>query len=203
MIEFTKFAKIKDNYCICYFGSSNEYLVQLSMIHSSIERQLSGINLYIGCKDSSSHLIDGIDKKLFISEIKVRRAEFAHINELTYNGKVHPVLQLLESSQLIVPSIPQKEKMTQKCVIVSNGSYPTGSLIEKNVIALKKLAIQRGFVPEINGEIENAGWVVGVESLKLYQAVQKGIPTSLVPTGIGTPLYKMLSPEGEILNIGT
>ncbi len=39
MISFIEYAKISDNYCICYFGYADEYLVQLRMLQPILERE--------------------------------------------------------------------------------------------------------------------------------------------------------------------
>ena len=202
MIEFPRFAKIKDNYCVCYFGPSDEYLIQLSLARPVLERNYPGVNVYLGCRDDVAHLL-GKDRVLLISEMKVRKREFCHISELKYDGKNHPVLQLLESSQTsISPIRRQPREHTNQCVIISNGSYPTRNLKEKEVEVLKKTANSRGLEPVVNGAVNDAALVIGVESVGLFRAVKMGIPTALVPTGCGTPLYKMMAPEGQILNIG-
>ena len=58
----------------------------------------------------------------------------------------------------------------------------------------------QGYQVQIEGEMNGAGWVIGVENEYLFQAVFQGIKTSLVPTGIGTEFYKSLS-DGEIIDI--
>ena len=50
-------------------------------------------------------------------------------------------------------------------------------------------------------DITGAGVVVGVESPGLFLAAAKGLETHLVPTGVGTRLYKKLCPQGNIIEV--
>jgi len=49
--------------------------------------------------------------------------------------------------------------------------------------------------------LEQAGWIIGVESLKLYQGAIQGIKSTLIPTGVGTSLFKKLFPYSSILKL--
>ena len=92
MIGLTNYAKIKNNYCVCYFGYSDEYLVQLRLTKPYMSKAFSGLNIYIGCKDSSISFLDGMEHVLKLTEIKARKPDFAHIAELRYDGgSDHPI----------------------------------------------------------------------------------------------------------------
>lgn len=200
MFSLPEYAKVKDHYCISYFGNSDEYLVQLRLLKPILESQFSGINIKFGCKDEKTHLLK--EETLKVSDLKVRKREFAQIKTLTYNGETHPVEDLLVESGISTFAIPvhKKEEFTNKMVIVTQGSYPTSSLIKKEIQILKVLGNKSGYEVELNTNWENAGWVVGVESVPIFEAAAVGIRTSLIPKGVGTRLYQKMFPDGEIIN---
>jgi hypothetical protein len=203
MISFTEYAEISDNYCICYFGYADEYLVQLKMLQPILEREFDGLNIYLGVKDEKSHILEGCSKILKLSEIKTSKKKFAHIRELTFNGSDHPVEALMKESGVETyasPVNPAKER-TAKCVIATKGFHPTRSLLQKEIDFLKLLCGQLGYDCDIDGDVSSAGLVMGVESYSLYDAASRGVETRLVPTGIGTRLYKRMFPHGKILEI--
>lgn len=201
MLEFEKYAKIKDHYCICYFGPSDEYLLQLKLLKPIIESQFLGIKVFFGCRDEKIHLFDD-QNVMKVSEIKVKRYDFAHINELRFDGLQHPVEQFIKNSGITDCCIVTNEPIkTKKCVIITTGQHPTKNLQQKEVDALKKLATEDGYDVEIDTNVESAGLVMGVESYLLFEAASKGIKTKLVPRGMGTNLYKRMFSDAEVLNM--
>jgi acyl CoA:acetate/3-ketoacid CoA transferase alpha subunit len=40
-----------------------------------------------------------------------------------------------------------------------------------------------------------------VESHELFLAAASGIPTALIPTGLGTDLYRMMFPNNEVFTL--
>ena len=103
MIGFEQYAKVKDKYCICYFGYQDEFLVQLRRIKPLIESALPGIQIHLGCKDDKIHLIADCNP-LKLSESKLRRKDYAHIREMSYNGVSHPVKDLLRECGVAIPA---------------------------------------------------------------------------------------------------
>ena len=203
MIELNHYARIKDNYCICYFGSSDEYLVQLKMLRPAIERQLPGLKLYIGCKDDRAFLLGDCERTMKISEVKARRVEFAHMKELKFDGQTHPVEQLLVEAGVkdwAVGPQPQEDH-TNRCVIVTKGNYPTKPLELRQRETLKRIYSEKGYEVEFDTDATTAGVVAGVESFSLFAAAERGIRTQLVPTGVGTRLYKEMFPFSELVHI--
>ena len=199
MIKLSQYAKVKNNYCLCYFGHSDEFLVQLRLLKPVIERRFPGLNLYFGCKDDKHHLLEGCDPILKVSEIKVKRHNFAHIRELKLT-ETHPVENLLVESGItnfvIRDTVLPQE--TDLCVIIKDGSHPTMPIERNNLNHLKARIESQGYRAEVRKDIKNAGWVVGVESVQLFEAAAQGIRTTLVPTGVGTRLYKHMFPKCEV-----
>lgn len=160
-MDFTNYAKIKDNYCICYFGYSNEYLIQLDTLRPFIEKQYPGLNIYLGCKDDVAHLLSG--KTLKLSHIKSRKSEFAHIRELKYDHQSHPIEQFIKECNIknyMIDNKSQKD-MTTLCVIISHGSYPTTNLTNEQIQKCKMIARSQRFDVAVDVDIQDAGWVIG------------------------------------------
>ncbi len=57
-----------------------------------------------------------------------------------------------------------------------------------------------GYETEINGNLETAGWVIGVENRFIWEAAALGIKTTLIETGIGTNLYRKMFPQNEVIS---
>jgi hypothetical protein len=203
MIEFVKYAKIKDSYCICYFGLSDEYLIQLKLLKNIIEKNYKKIKIFIGCKDEKYSIFENKDYILKLSELKSRRFNFGYIREIKFNGRTHPIEDLILESEIsdITVCSELKKEYTRKCVIVTKGNYPTICLTDDRVQKLKKIASVEGFDVCIDECISDAGMVMGVESPDLFQAASQGTRTKLYPSGIGTNLYKLMFPKGEILRV--
>ena len=201
-MDFSKYAQIKDFYCICYFGYSDEYLYQLKLVRPFIEQSYPGLKIYLGCKDEKRYILENEPQLLSISELRLKRYEFAHIKELKFNGRSHPIEDLLTECKINNCVITEnwQEIHTTKCVIVTQGHYPTKPLEKRQIEEIKRRAIKQGYEPVIDESIENAGWVVGVESLPLCIAASKGIRTCLYNTGLGVRLHKTLFPKIEVMD---
>lgn len=204
MIDFESYAKIKNNYCICYFGQCDEYLVLLEALKPFIEKSFSGLNFFIGCKDESYHVFSNKENVLPISLLKEKKSNFAHIKELTCDGNSngHPIDNFLKESG--VKNIQLKSsgyEKTKKATIVQSGFYPTNPINERQTKYAKKIAMDQGFEVDISLNTDHSGLVFGVESLGLAKACIAGIPVYLFDTGIGSSFYKELFPNIKILNI--
>lgn len=202
MIGYAQYSKIKDNYCICYFGHADEYLIQLRLLKDVMKRDFKGLNIYFGCKDEKVHLLNDCGNVLKVTQIKARKSEFAHIKEIKSNGISHPIEDLLLGSGVTNMFVSDKqESETTKCVIVTKGILPTGNIGDDKVKSLEIMAKEQGYHVSIDDKnIIGAGWVIGVESPQLFEAAGKGIRTTLVPTGLGTRLYKNMFPNAETLH---
>tara|TARA_Y100000034_G_scaffold38278_2_gene47035 strand:- start:15505 stop:16107 length:603 start_codon:yes stop_codon:yes gene_type:complete len=198
-IELVKYVKIKDNYCLIYFGSSREYLVQLRLLRPILEKKFHGLNLYVCCKDEEIDVLGG-EKSLTMSELRTKRNKFAHVYEFLTGNQVHPIEELLDHCDIkeCPIEVPEVEPTT-KCVIAAVGSYPTKNLTKSQIQKLKNIAATQRY--EVGEGLEGAGWVIGVESEELFEAAGKGIKTTLVKTGTGHNLYKKMFPQGEVMEI--
>lgn len=200
MIEFPLYKEIKDKYCVCYFGQSDEYLVQLRLLKPIIERHFKGLTLVIGCKDEKSYLVG--ENYTMYSELRSNRFQFGQIYELKFDTKNHPVEKFLQQAEIhdYFIDVPLIEDHTTKCVILTNGYYPTMPMEQNKVDQLSLLAKKQGYDVEINTSIKNAGLVIGVENPLLFEAASQGTATQLYPTGVGTRLYKNMFLNGIVLD---
>lgn len=202
MIEFAKYAKIKDNYCVCYFGPSDAYLLQLKLLKPIIERHFDGLKIFIGCRDEKVHILNGCEDVLKITDLKIRCHDFAHINELRFDMQTHPLEKLMDASGIDswIVSTEQKKDPLKKAIIITKGEYPTRNLELREIDQLQKNVKEEGYEPEVDGNINTAGLVVGVESYAIFAAAAKGIKTRLIPSGLGTRLYKQMFQDAEIMH---
>jgi len=201
MIAFEDYVKVKNNYCICYFGNCNEYLVLLEMLRPRIEAKFPGLNFYIGCKDDCLSYFSVLDKILPISELKIRKNEFAHIKELKYDSQDHPIQKILEESEVekITLGLLNCNERTTKAIIVKENTYPVNPLNSQQIATAIRIAESRGFQVEFSNDWANSGLVIGVESEAVVRAARAGIPTILADNGIGTKFYKKIFPDLELL----
>lgn len=203
MIEFPKYAKIKDRYCVCYFGHSDEYVLQIALLKPLIEKKYKGINIFIGCRDETSKLFENSEFILKHSELRSRKLDFGYIREIKFNGKTHPVEDFIQEAKLENYTICQnsQQEKTTRCVILTQGSYPTKPLTQTQIDKLIIMARHAGFEPELNTSVKNSGLVIGVESFGLFEAASQGIQTKLIVTGIGEKLFQNMFPQGEIIKL--
>ncbi len=202
-MPFSRYARVKNNYCISYFGSANDYIVQLIKIRPRIQEAFPDVRIYIGCKDSLVDIIGKEEDILWLSTIKFGKLNFAHIYELKCNTREHPVEMFLEESNINYKSICKESCVaTLNCSIYPyTGSYPAHSLNVDQIDIIKDHAKNLGFNVNVNCGIDGAGWVIGVENEFIFEAASRGIKTSLIPNGLGTNLYKKMFPCGEIFKI--
>jgi hypothetical protein len=202
MIGLAKYARIKNHYCLAYFGPCEEYLFQLHLLKPIIENHFPGLKITFACRDEFVGIFSAEDIAIKVTEIKSKREDFAHVRELSFNGRTHPVEDLMQECEIknyaINKMIP--EHHTVKAVIITKTQYPAKNLTDQQAEKLEKIAKQMGYEVERDSDIKNASLVMGVESLKLFKAAQLGSKVILVPTGIGTRLYKTAFPELEVMS---
>jgi len=201
-MSYIHYSKVKDKYCLAYGGHCSEYLVQLRLLRPLLEKEFPGVDIYLSGRDDFSHLFRGEDRIIPYSQVKGRKHEFGYLRELV-TGTTHPVLDFLRESKITeaieVPPQPNQNKL---CVIVTEAIHPTKVMSEDQIARCRSDALYDGYQVWVNpgpGALDSAGWVVGVESPVLFEAAGMGIRTTLVPTGIGTQLYKLMFPLGEIM----
>ena len=204
-MKFTHYSKVKDKYCIAYGGHCSEYLVQLRLLRPLLEKEFPGVDIYLSGRDDFLHLLHGEKYVIPYSKVKDRKREFGYLRELV-TGKGHPVLQFLQESGINDPvSVPTSPNHNKLCVLTTTAIPPTKPISEGQIAQLRSDAIYSGYQVLVDPEpsvLESAGWVIGVENPILFEAAGLGIRTTLVTTGIGEKLYKLMFPKGEIMKNG-
>lgn len=168
-----------------------------------MEKQLPGIKVFIACRNDSTYLLRGEERILSKEELQDRKTEFAYIRELTCDMESHPIENFMKESNLPCgPIATPVVDLVRHCVLLTNGILPTKTLSAAQIQKAIQHIQSKGYEPEINGSIDGAGWVVGVENEYLFQAAAAGKKTTLIPTGFGTELFKSMFPTGELLPLG-
>jgi hypothetical protein len=183
-----------------YVGNCNEYLVQLKLIRPSIEKIYSGIEIYLACKDDAYYLLEDSPKTLKASEYVKER--YGYTRELFCDMQTHPVEELLRESN--IPKLlirTEQKKGGNLCSIYPFGASPTRSLSREQIEKVEKYVVSKNMQPVINGGLESAAWVIGVENEFTALAPTQGIKTTLIPTGIGENLYKSLYYNLDVFKI--
>jgi len=199
-VPLPTYAKIKDRYCIAYFGNCNEYLIQLKLLRPHIQKIYPGIKIYLVCKDDAFHFLK--DEINTLSRSEYDKNMFAYTRELTCDMQSHPVEDLLKESN--IPKLLAKfehRKGGNNCCIYPRGCLPTKSLTDTQLQKVINHVKSKNLNPVVEGELESAGYVIGVENEYTALAPIKGIKTTLIPTGIGENLYKSIYSGLDIYKI--
>lgn len=207
MIPLPEYAKIKDNYCVAYFGHSKDYIIQMRLVRPLIERELPGTKVFICCRDEFMYLLGGQERVLPRSELQSSRSKFAYVRELLCDMQSNPVDQLLAESE-----IPYCEAATLQyapadallCRVFHFGQAPTRSLDGKELKRVLAYAQDRfpGRMPvEMGGKVSHGEWVLGVECEATWEAASRGLPVTLLRTGFGENMFSKLFPKCEIISV--
>jgi len=189
-----------------YAGHCEEYVFLLKLVRPVLTQQFPDLDIHLACRDDFMYLLDGDRKTLSRSVLKKRHAEFGYIREI--RGKMkgpHPIYELFTESDLPIPTLCNHVTTDCRlCYINPEGSLPTKRMTAQQIEACTEMAQFQGYhvrVTTDHNTTKQAGWVIGVENISLFEAAVQGKRTSLVPTGVGTKLYEGLFPKGEILRI--
>ena len=200
MIPLTDYAKIKDNYCIAYFGHTREYLVQLRLLRPFIESTYKGLRIYLCSRDEYTYLFNDEPRILSKSMLQESKNQFAYIREISCNGLTHPVEELMFESEIPCGPICKSTKSYGNAVLLTKANPPAKSLSFLQTQKAIDFIKSKVNVVDIDQKIDNYDWVIGVENENLYEAAANGKKVSLISTGIGKNLFKMMFPEAEILD---
>ncbi len=137
-----------------------------------------------------------------LNQSQFNKNDYACSKELLFDNINHPILEYIEESKITLKYLkPHSVPIaTKKCVILPKGLGSVKSMTSQDIDKFQNMAQIRGFDVDINGNIEGAGWVIGVENAKFYEAAINGVKVSLFPTGIGTKFFQRVFPNGEILS---
>jgi hypothetical protein len=195
------YARIKDKYCIAYFGFCSEYCVQLALLRPQLEEQFPGVLVWLAVRDDFMYLLDG-ERILPYSRFKDSKHEFAYVRELLGDMQSTPVEKFLEESGVEVKPVRAfQPSAAAKTVILTNAVLPNRPLTPAQVAAAKAHSRRKGFEAQVDSRWEDAGWVIAPECAELYLAASAGKNVTLVPTGFGEKLFLKMFPAGEILKL--
>jgi len=200
MIGLTEYSALKNDICLIYNGWCDEYLLQLDILKPFIEKQ-KNISIFISCRNDKKILFP--DKDYFVPSSDLGNYKFGFTYEITFDGQNHPIdnfLKLLSIDKIENKKI-EKDSITNLCVLLTKGNYPTKNLNSDQINFLNKIAKQKGYDVVVDQSIFNAGLVMGVESFDLFKAASLGIETCLFDTGLGLNLFKKMFPYFETISL--
>ena len=201
-LPLPQYINVKDNYCIAYFGNNKEYIVLLKILRPFMEKAFPGIKIFISCKEDLMYLLENEERIIEKEKLKDSRYSFGYVRELLCDMQSHPIEEFMKESDIDYGPI-SKEKINNSnlCILLTNGIAPVKSLTGNQIkLALEHIK-QKNYHVEINGDIKNAGWVIGVENEQLYKAALMGKQITFINTGFGENIFKRLFPETKILNL--
>lgn len=200
-IPLPQYAQIKDNYCIAYFGNSKEYLVQLALLRPFMEKAFPGVKVYLSCKDDCMYILKNEERIISKTELKESRNSFGYIRELLCDMQSHPVEEFMKESNIPFGPICRTTQNEGYAILLTNGIVPVKPLNGDQIKKAIDFIRSKGEEPVLNENVENASWVVGVECEQLYSAAAQGKKVTLIPTGFGENLFKIMFPDCQILSI--
>lgn len=208
-ISFSHYAKVIDKICFAYFGLAPEYVVQLDYLISIINKLYTDLSITLYINQEYSYLA-----RNYVTQANPN--DFAYCKEFKINPCAHTIYDFIKTSNITFP-LAKTTNNNKTCLICPDAIYPSQSLTENQVNNIK--SIVKGFKTIVIGSdiqpqftkvdyrpnkdkltmIESAGWVIGAENEYTFLAASKGIRTSLIPSGFGTDLFKLMFPGSEIL----
>jgi hypothetical protein len=200
MIGLTEYSTLKDSVCLSYNGWCDEYLLQLDILKPLIEKQ-KNISIFISCRDDKKILFPG--ESYVIPSSELVNYKFGFTYEIVFDGENHPIdnfLKLLSIDRIESKKII-KDSITNLCVLLTKGNYPTKNLNGDQVNFLTKIAKQRGYDVVLDQNVCDAGLVMGVESFDLFKSARLGIETCLFDTGLGSNLFKKMFPYFKTISL--
>lgn len=203
-IPLKKYLKIKNNYCISYYGPNKEYITQLKLLRPLIEKEFPELNLYICVNKNNLYVLKG-EKNFFSKEdLVTRKKDISYIREIKSEIKFHAIENLLEESKIEIKPILKTVKNNNhgKAGIITKGVFPNRPLNSTQIIKAENFIKEKKCVPLLNPEInDKLDFIIGVENEITYEIAALGVKTYLVPTGNGENLFLKMFPSNEILNL--
>jgi len=91
-IPLTHYVRIKNNYCVGYFGSDKNVILKLIKSRPIIEKELPGVRIYIACNEEMSEILAGEVRVVYGPEVYDLRDKVAHFRELELDETVEDLL---------------------------------------------------------------------------------------------------------------
>lgn len=113
MFPLTKYAAVKDNYCVCYYGSNTKHIQDLLLVRPIFESKYPGLKLHLCCRDDVLYVSEGQPRIIPQSKMKNSKDSFGYIREM--RGDTSPALVLateceLEEALGALEKVPTKKR---------------------------------------------------------------------------------------------
>jgi hypothetical protein len=92
-VPFPKYASLKNNYCLSYFGDDESTFQYLLKARDAIEKELIGVKLYIACKDQILPNFYGKRNLISESQLKEYPGRFAYYRDLVKKDDINLLLE--------------------------------------------------------------------------------------------------------------
>jgi hypothetical protein len=197
MMTLPHYTKVKDRYCIAYFGNSKEYLVQLRLLRPLMEAKFPGTQIYLAAKADNMYLLEGLERTIDKETLRDKNRDFGYIRELNCDMSSHPIHNFLKENSISESVCDKTSKIPGPCGIFPEAYLPTRPLSDNEILQLRSFVARQGYQPKIGGKIEDLTWVIGPENEHVFGAASLGIRTTLIENGLGTDLFKQMFPKAE------
>lgn len=205
MIPLPEYSKIKDNYCIAYFGHCKEYLVQLRLLRPAMESIFPGIRIFLCCNDDYLYVLKDEPRILGKTTLLQNKSQFAYIRELVFNGADHPIEEFMRESDIPIGPIRELPIYCKPtgglAALLTQCQHPVRSITGSQTQKAIQFAKDLGCDVQINKGTELCDVVISVENELLYESASQGRPVFLIPTGLGENLCKAMFPGIQIVSI--
>lgn len=198
-LPFHHYKRVKNKYCIAYFGNHNDYILLLKFLRPYIERQFNGTQIYIACKDESFYLLQNEPRVVKKSEFD--KNNYCYVRYLTLNmtKNIHPIYELLVESDIKTPKFEFINNLEHKYFdICANAILPNKSITDIQKEKIISIFKNRGLI--FSSDRENCH-LISVENEIFTKNILSGIKCTLIDTGLGSKLYKLIFPSLEIISI--
>jgi hypothetical protein len=208
-MAYENYVRVKDKLAVIYEGHNADYLIQMSALRPAIRKALPDISLTIVCREEYLIWLDNDPDHLSIESYKKIPIGWGRTIPLVYdagNGS-HPILEQIQKSN-IIPTPPLPTSGSSIGVICTHGHFPVETASQKQIDMTKRLVLSKGYTPIIADGLplldrkklaDTAGFVVGVECDLFFAAMVRGVPTTLLESGKGSNLYKMMANKPVII----
>ena len=171
------------------------------MLLKSIEKELKGITIYIACNSDSIYLFEEKERILTKQQFETQKENFAFIKQINCNTITHPIEDLMDESKIPYLKIKTNKENFKECVLLTEGNFPTKNLEKEKIEKIKSYLENKGISVSINESIEKFNWIVSVENEQLFLAAKENKKITLIPSGVGTNLFKKMFENAEVLNV--
>ena len=189
-MKFEDYSKRYNKICLLYTGHLLDYVIQLDYIVPFVRKRFEDLEVHLCVRD------DMVSKtKDAISFSSFDESKYGYVRNFKINPSgLNPIYEFIKDSGIIFPHL--KTKKSKSTLLIPYANFPARSLTESQIKQINYCVLYSG-----KENIEDYGHVIGAENDKVFLAASLGIKTTLVDTGPGTDLFKVIFPHGEILKL--